>query len=104
MLEITFLQGLWFVLIAILIIGYFILDGLDLGIGVLYPFIQKSEYDKALMRRAVGPIWDGNEVWLLTAGGALFAGLSPCICNFVFGILSRYNACFVRAYRSSGFA
>ena len=43
MLEITFLQGLWFVLIAILIVGYFILDGLDLGIGVLYPFIQKSE-------------------------------------------------------------
>ena len=42
MLEITFLQGLWFVLIAILIIGYFILDGLDLGIGVLYPFIQKA--------------------------------------------------------------
>ena len=77
MLEITFLQGLWFVLIAILIVGYFILDGLDLGIGVLYPFIQKSEYDKALMRRAVGPIWDGNEVWLLTAGGALFAAFPP---------------------------
>lgn len=77
MLEITFLQGLWFVLIAILIVGYFILDGLDLGIGVLYPFIQKNEYDKALMRRAVGPIWDGNEVWLLTAGGALFAAFPP---------------------------
>lgn len=63
----------WFVLIAVLIIGYFMLDGFDLGIGVLYPFLGKDEESKAVLRRAIGPVWDGNEVWLLTAGGALFA-------------------------------
>jgi len=68
---------LWFLLIAVLMIGYFILDGFDLGCGILYPFIAKKEGEKALVRRAVGPLWDGNEVWLLTAGGALFAAFAP---------------------------
>jgi cytochrome d ubiquinol oxidase subunit II len=71
------LEILWFLLIAVLILGYFILDGFDLGAGVLYPFIAKDETDKALVRRAIGPLWDGNEVWLLTAGGALFAAFAP---------------------------
>ena len=68
---------LWFLLIAVLMIGYFILDGFDLGCGILYPFVAKKEGEKALVRRAVGPLWDGNEVWLLTAGGALFAAFAP---------------------------
>ena len=67
------LAVLWFFLIFVLIAGYFILDGFDLGVGVLYPFIAKNEQEQALVRRAIGPVWDGNEVWLLTAGGALFA-------------------------------
>jgi cytochrome d ubiquinol oxidase subunit II len=71
------LAVLWFLLIAVLMLGYFILDGFDLGAGVLYPFVAKKEKEKALVRRAVGPLWDGNEVWLLTAGGALFAAFAP---------------------------
>jgi cytochrome d ubiquinol oxidase subunit II len=71
------LQILWFLLIAILLVGYFILDGFDLGSGILYPFIAKDEKEKAIVRRSVGPLWDGNEVWLLTAGGALFAAFAP---------------------------
>ena len=70
-------QILWFILIAVLLVGYFVLDGFDLGVGVLYPFLGKTEKEKALMRASVGPIWDGNEVWLLTAGGALFAAFAP---------------------------
>lgn len=73
----TALGILWFILIAVLIIGYFALDGFDLGVGVLYPFLAKNEDDKRTMRRAIGPVWDGNEVWLLTAGGALFAAFAP---------------------------
>jgi len=73
----TPLQLLWFMLIGLLIAGYFILDGFDLGSGALYPFIAKSEHEKALVRRSVGPFWDGNEVWLLTGGGALFAAFAP---------------------------
>ena len=73
----TALGILWFVLIAVLITGYFILDGSDLGVGVLYPVVAKNERDRAVLRRSVGPVWDGNEVWLLTAGGALFAAFAP---------------------------
>ena len=69
----TVLNVLWFFLIFVLILGYFVLDGFDLGAGVLSPFIAKDEREKAMVRAAVGPVWDGNEVWLLTAGGALFA-------------------------------
>ena len=76
-MDITILQGLWFFLIAVLIAGYFILDGFDLGAGVLYPFIAKNNTEKAIVRRSIGPVWDGNEVWLLTAGGALFAAFPP---------------------------
>lgn len=68
-----FLSVLWFFLIFVLIAGYFVLDGFDLGIGVLSPFIAKNDEERAILRRAIGPVWDGNEVWLLTAGGALFA-------------------------------
>lgn len=66
-------QILWFCLIFVLIAGYFVLDGFDLGAGVLYPVLAKNEGERAVIRRSVGPVWDGNEVWLLTAGGALFA-------------------------------
>ena len=71
------LATLWFLLIAIILLGYFILDGFDLGCGILYPFITKKDEEKALVRRAIGPVWDGNEVWLLTGGGALFAAFAP---------------------------
>lgn len=76
-MDISFLQLIWFILIAVLIAGYFVLDGFDLGAGVLYPFLAKDEKDKAIVRRSIGPVWDGNEVWLLTAGGALFAAFPP---------------------------
>lgn len=73
----TTLGVLWYFLIFLLIAGYFILDGFDLGAGVLYPFIAKTEEEKELVRHSIGPVWDGNEVWLLTAGGALFAAFAP---------------------------
>lgn len=76
-MEMTFLSVLWFFLIFVLIAGYFVLDGFDLGAGVLYPFLAKGDRDKAIVRRSIGPVWDGNEVWLLTAGGALFAAFAP---------------------------
>jgi cytochrome d ubiquinol oxidase subunit II len=67
------LRHIWFVLLGVLFIGYAILDGFDLGIGTLFPFLAKKEEDKLVLYKAVGPFWDGNEVWLLTGGGALFA-------------------------------
>ena len=67
------LQDLWFVLIAVLWSGYFLLEGFDFGVGMLLPFIPKSDAERGTMLDAIGPVWDGNEVWLVTAGGATFA-------------------------------
>lgn len=67
------LQILWFALIIVLWLGYFFLDGFDFGVGILAPFVSKDDVDRRLCINAVGPTWDGNEVWLLTAGGATFA-------------------------------
>ena len=66
-------QELWFVLILILFIGYSLLDGFDLGIGALLPFIGRKKEEKDILINSIGPVWDGNEVWLITGGGALFA-------------------------------
>ncbi len=66
-------QTLWFFLILILFIGYSVLDGFDLGIGALLPFLGKSREEKDILINSIGPVWDGNEVWLITGGGALFA-------------------------------
>ena len=67
------LETLWFVLIAVLWIGFFFLEGFDFGVGILLPFIGKDDEDRRVMINTIGPTWDGNEVWLLTAGGAMFA-------------------------------
>jgi cytochrome d ubiquinol oxidase subunit II len=67
------LVTIWFILVAVLWIGYFILDGFDLGVGVLLPFIGKDDLRRRVMINTIGPVWDGNEVWLLVAGGATFA-------------------------------
>ncbi len=66
-------QVIWFILIAILFIGYFILEGFDFGVGILMPFISKDDIDRRVVINTVGPFWDANEVWLITAGGAMFA-------------------------------
>lgn len=67
------LQFIWFTAFVILLSGYAILDGFDLGVGMLHLFSKKDE-ERRLMINSIGPIWDGNAVWLVTAGGALFAG------------------------------
>lgn len=67
------LNTIWFILISILFIGYFILEGFDLGVGILLPFVAKDDIERRMLINTVGPHWDGNEVWLITAGGAMFA-------------------------------
>ena len=68
-----FLQTLWFILIAVLWIGFFFLEGFDFGVGMLLPFLGKKDEERSAIINTIGPVWDGNEVWLLTAGGATFA-------------------------------
>jgi cytochrome bd ubiquinol oxidase subunit II len=67
------LNSLWFVLVAVLFIGFFVLEGFDFGVGILLPFIAHTDAERRRVINTVGPFWDGNEVWILTAGGAIFA-------------------------------
>lgn len=67
------LNTVWFILIAVLFTGFFFLEGFDYGVGTLLPFLGKNDAERRVIANSIGPFWDGNEVWLLTAGGAIFA-------------------------------
>ncbi len=73
MIPIYDLEFGWFTVFVLLVTGYAVLDGFDLGVGMLHLFAE-SDQERRLMLNSIGPVWDGNEVWLVTAGGALFAG------------------------------
>src|SRR5699024_3541070 len=68
-----FLNEFWFILIMILFIGFFVLEGFDFGVGIVSRFLGKNDQEKRLYMNTIGPYWDANEVWLITAGGAMFA-------------------------------
>ncbi|ATW26532.1 cytochrome d ubiquinol oxidase subunit II [Candidatus Formimonas warabiya] len=67
------LNMVWFGLVTILFIGFFFLEGFDYGVGILLPFLGKNDTERRVVINTIGPVWDGNEVWMLTAGGAMFA-------------------------------
>jgi len=67
------LQTIWAILVTILIAGYIVTDGFDLGVGILHLFVAKTDIERRVNINAIGPVWDGNEVWFITAGGAAFA-------------------------------
>jgi cytochrome d ubiquinol oxidase subunit II len=67
------LNVVWYILFVVIIAGYMILDGFDLGVGILHPFVAKTDEERRINLNSIGPIWDGNEVWLVLGGGALFA-------------------------------
>src|SRR5512142_1624392 len=76
------LNTIWFVLLGVLVAGYAILDGFDLGVGAL-SLVAKDDAEREVHLHAIGPFWDGNEVWLLTGGGALFAAF-PAVYATIF--------------------
>ncbi len=67
------LNILWFSLVTVLFIGFFFLEGFDYGVGILLPFLGKNDIERRIIINTIGPVWDGNEVWMITAGGAMFA-------------------------------
>jgi cytochrome d ubiquinol oxidase subunit II len=81
----TALQVTWFVLIAVLLTGYAVLDGFDLGVGFWHLFAKKDRERRTFLQ-AIGPVWDGNEVWLLTGGGAIFAAFPPVYATVFSGL------------------
>jgi len=66
------METLWFMVVAVMVTAYVVLDGFDLGAGVIYLFVARSSAERRMILRAIGPVWDGNEVWLLAAGGTLY--------------------------------
>ncbi len=79
------LNILWFILIAVLYIGFFVLEGFDFGVGMLLPFLGRNDLERRAIINTIGPHWDGNEVWLLTAGGATFAAFPNWYATFFSG-------------------
>jgi cytochrome d ubiquinol oxidase subunit II len=67
------LNTLWFILIGVLFTGFFVLEGFDYGVGILLPFVGRTDSERRRVINTIGPVWDGNEVWILTGGGAIFA-------------------------------
>ncbi|MCY3019950.1 MAG: cytochrome d ubiquinol oxidase subunit II [Planctomycetota bacterium] len=83
------LNTVWFVLLGILLTGYAILDGFDLGVGTVYLAVRKDE-ERRILLNSIGPLWDGNEVWLVTFGGALFAAFPNAYASIFSGFYSAF--------------
>ncbi len=79
------LEIVWFILFVAIIAGYVVLDGFDLGVGMLLPFIARSDRDRRMLLNSIGPVWDGNEVWLVLSGGVLFAAFPIVYASFFSG-------------------
>lgn len=99
------LHDVWFVLIAVLWIGYFFLEGFDFGVGVLTKLLARDRTEKRVLINTIGPVWDGNEVWLLTAGGATFAAFpdwyATLFSGFYLPLLIILVCLIIRGWRSS---
>ncbi len=80
----------WFLLLGVLLIGYAILDGFDLGVGIIHPFVAKGDRQRRITMNSIGPLWDGNEVWLVTFGGALFAAFPNAYATVFSGFYSAF--------------
>src|SRR5258707_9042180 len=76
------METLWFIIVALMLTTYVLLDGFDLGAGVIYLAVAKNSQERRMILRAIGPVWDGNEVWLIATGGTLY---------FAFSLLYAYD-------------
>jgi cytochrome d ubiquinol oxidase subunit II len=95
------LNNVWFFLFVAIVCGYIILDGFDLGVGILYVFFARTDEERRISLNSIGPIWDGNEVWLVVAGGALF-GAFPIVYATLFSGFYLTHARSARAYPADG--
>ena len=94
------LKFVWWVLVGVLLIGFAVTDGMDMGVGTLLPFLGKSDVERRVIINTIGPHWDGNQVWLITAGGAIFAAwplvYASAFSGFYFAMLLALFALFFR--------
>lgn len=90
-MSLEILQHLWYAVIGIAIVAYVILDGFDLGVGCLHLF-ARNDYERRILLNSIGPVWDGNEVWLIIIAGALFAGFPPVYAAIFSGFYNLFMA------------
>lgn len=81
MIDYEVLRFIWWLLVGILLIGFAVTDGFDMGVGMLTRFLGRNDTERRIMINSIAPHWDGNEVWLITAGGALFAAADGLRCG-----------------------
>ena len=86
--DLMWLNIVWFALFVVIIAGYLIMDGFDLGVGILHPFLAKNDQERRISLNSIGPVWDGNEVWLVLGGGALFAAFPMVYASLFSGFYS----------------
>jgi cytochrome bd ubiquinol oxidase subunit II len=100
MLDYTILKLVWWLLVCVLLIGFAIMDGHDMGVGALLPFVGKNDDERRVMLNTVGPHWEGNQVWFVTAGGAIFAAwplvYATAFSGFYFALMAVLWALFFR--------
>lgn len=84
------LPGIWFGLLGVLLVGYAVLDGFDLGVGMMHLFVAHSDTERRVVIHSIGPLWDGNEVWLVTFGGALFAAFPEAYATLFSGFYTAF--------------
>ena len=89
------MEVFWFIIIAIVLAVFFILDGYDFGVGIIHLFFAKTEKDKEVIAKSAGLFWDSNEVWLVVGGGMLFMAFPNILCFCFQWILSSVNYCFM---------
>jgi cytochrome d ubiquinol oxidase subunit II len=77
LLDYQTLRVIWWLLLGVLLIGFAVMDGFDLGVGMLLPFVAKTDEERRLVLNTIGPVWEGNQVWLILGGGAIFAAWPP---------------------------
>ncbi|MFZ6724376.1 cytochrome d ubiquinol oxidase subunit II [Undibacterium sp. MH2W] len=100
MLDYTLLKLIWWLLVCVLLIGFAIMDGHDMGVGALLPFLGRTDNERRVIINTVGPHWDGNQVWFITAGGAVFAAwplvYATAFSGFYFALMAVLWAMFFR--------
>src|SRR5690554_3249894 len=99
-LDYETLKLIWWLLIGVLLIGFALTEGFDMGVGILLPFLGHDDEERRIMLNTVGPHWEGNQVWLITAGGALFAAwplvYAMAFSGFYFAMMLTLFALFLR--------
>ena len=88
LIDYDVLRVIWWGLLGVLLIGFALTDGFDLGVGALLPFVAKTDAERRVAINTVGPVWEGNQVWFILGGGAIFAAWPPLYARVVLGLLS----------------